>query len=267
MEVQEQCLNWKKPSSSKRNFQLTLPVFLGLFFNWGSINLYFMWTSHIPVCSSRALFFHSESLLRHTLEEAGYNEKKEKGKKKYIPGWQWQNTHCGQVSRAGHPGTMENPHQSQQLPGLCSIVTKRSSISWQSPTSHLLSQVQSGLSSFSYHHNISLCCARHLGLCTVFVQGSVKKYFTKRITLSWIWFESFPSKTSCKGILKLTLKLKDNKKKDYLSWQKRTKFLIYDTLSGSGRTMACESLQAHSHRAQNCLGYTENPFLGGQPWC
>lgn len=82
MEVQEQCLNWKKPSSSKRNFQLTLPVFLGFFFNWGSINLYFMWTSHIPVCSSRALFFHSESLLRHTLEEAGYNEKKEKGKKK-----------------------------------------------------------------------------------------------------------------------------------------------------------------------------------------
>lgn len=199
MEVQGQCLNWKKPSSSKRNFQLTLPVFFFFFFNWGSINLYFTRTSHIPAYSSRVLFFHSESLLRHTLEEAGYNEKRRK-EKKNTPGWQWHKAHCGQVSRAGHPGIMENAHQRQQLPGLCTTVTKRSSISWQSLISHLLSRVQSGLSSFSYHNNISLCCARHLGLCTVFAQGSVKKYFTRRITLSWIWFESFPNKTSRKGI-------------------------------------------------------------------
>lgn len=69
-----------------------------------------MWTSHIPAYCSRALFFHSESLLRHTLEEAGYNEKM---KKKKTTVWQWHNPQCRQVSRAGHPGTMENTHQRQ----------------------------------------------------------------------------------------------------------------------------------------------------------
>ncbi|KAF2977147.1 hypothetical protein EK904_007932, partial [Melospiza melodia maxima] len=47
----------------------------------------------------------------HTLEEAGYNEKMEKEKKKNPCGN--DTTLCRQVSRAGHPGTMENAHQSQ----------------------------------------------------------------------------------------------------------------------------------------------------------
>lgn len=141
-----------------------------------------MWTSHIPAYSSRALFFHSESLLGHTLKKQDTMKKKKRKEKKNKPGWQWHNAHCRQVSRAGHPGTMENA-LSQQLPGLCSTVTKRSSISWQSPITDLLSWVQSGHPSFSYHNDISLCCARHFGLCTGLAQGSVKKYFTRRITL------------------------------------------------------------------------------------
>lgn len=72
---------WKKTSSSKRNFQLTLPVIL-----------FFKLRKHQPfiLCKQATFlhtaqehyFFHSESLLRHTLEEAGYNEKMKKEKKK-----------------------------------------------------------------------------------------------------------------------------------------------------------------------------------------
>lgn len=149
--------------------------------------------------------------------------KKGRKEKKNIPGWQRHNAHCRQVSRAGHPSTLENAHQSQQLPGLCSTVTKRSSISWQSP-------FQICLAECSQDSQVSLITRRfHYPVpdtldSAVFAQGSVKKYFTRRITLNWIWFESFPSKTSCKGILKLTLKLKDNIKKDYLYWQKGPNF-------------------------------------------
>lgn len=106
-----------------------------------------MWTRHIPACSLTTLFFHSESLLRHTLEEGGYNEKKKEGKKR-LP-WQWHNANCPQISRVGHPGNMENVHQSQQLPGLRSTAMKMRGISWQGPISDLLSWEQLRLSSFS----------------------------------------------------------------------------------------------------------------------
>lgn len=143
-----------------------------------------MWTSRIPACSSRALFFHSESLLRHTLEEVGYNEKKEKERKK-------KKTRVAMTQRSLSPSQQGWPprHHGKGSPEpaaawpLQHSHEKEQHFLTESPISDLLSWVQSGLSNFSYHKEISLPCARHFGRCTVFAQGSVKKYFTRRITL------------------------------------------------------------------------------------
>lgn len=129
------------------------------------------------------------------------------------------------------------------------------------PISDLLSWVQSGLSSFSYHKEISLSCARDFGLCTVFAQGSVKKYFTRRITLNWIWFESFPSKTSCKGILKLTLKLKDNIKKDYLYWQKGPNFWSMTPCLVAGEPWSMKAFKLAHTELKTILLHRKSFFL------
>lgn len=176
----------KNPSLLKRNFQLTVPVIS-----------FFKLRKHQP------LFYvnkpHSCILLKSTIFSLWVITQAHPGRSRI----QWKNEEkknnrvamtqpSVSPSQQGWPPRHHGKHSpAPELPGLCSTVTKRSSISWQSPSSDLLSWVQSGFSSFSYHNDISLRCARHFGLCTIFPQGSVKKYFTRRITLSWIWFERF----------------------------------------------------------------------------
>lgn len=176
MDVQEQLE--KKTSSSRRNFQLPLPVFFYFFPLTEEASTFISCEQATFLHTAQEHYFFTLSHYSGTPWRSRIQWKKKRKEKKNKPGWQWHNAHCRQVSRAGHPGTMENA-LSQQLPGLCSTVTKRSSISWQSPITDLLSWVQSGHPSFSYHNDISLCRARHFGLCTGLAQGSVKKYFTR----------------------------------------------------------------------------------------
>lgn len=86
MDVQEQLELKKKPPLLGGISSYHCQSFFIFSLNWGSINLYFMWTSHIPAYSSRALFFHSESLLGHTLKKQDTMKKKRERKKKINPG-------------------------------------------------------------------------------------------------------------------------------------------------------------------------------------